>query len=218
MQLRKGLWRSKTLFLKTIKEIKCVLLHHHHHHKRSNNIDPHKPPKPHQIFNLSCCKNNQHENEIHRQPASNNNSYEKNNSFKEAPLEEDIDVKITEKKLGVMRLEMSFGSCRRSVEDYDDTIVKKKPNDDDDDGNDRGRMLVQKMKQLEMIDLNDEDGVLDVQQVIGYYSCLKSPVYVEMVDRFFVDMYSEFFIRRQPSIRGTANNNSSSRRLGPIKL
>ncbi|KAK6914888.1 ATP-dependent helicase, C-terminal [Dillenia turbinata] len=74
-------------------------------------------------------------------------------------------------------------------------------------------LLSQKMKELEMMDVGNMDHVLDVEEALHYYSRLTCPVYLDIVDKFFLDMYSEFFIS-PPSLR----INSSSRRLGPVKF
>ncbi|KAH6800568.1 LOW protein: ATP-dependent RNA helicase-like protein [Perilla frutescens var. hirtella] len=86
-------------------------------------------------------------------------------------------------------------------------------------------VLAQKMKDLEMMDLNDMDHALDVEEVLHYYSRLTCPVYVEIVDKFFMDMYSQF---HTPQPSGSLNNSmrrseltsvhSSMRSLGPLKL
>ncbi|XP_060205784.1 uncharacterized protein LOC132633401 [Lycium barbarum] len=76
-----------------------------------------------------------------------------------------------------------------------------------------GLTLLQKMEELEMMEGEDIDHVLDVEEVLQCYSLLSSPVYVDIVDRFFMDMYTEFLIRK-PS----GSVNSSMRRLGPLKL
>ncbi|KAE9584607.1 hypothetical protein Lalb_Chr25g0279881 [Lupinus albus] len=61
-------------------------------------------------------------------------------------------------------------------------------------------VLAQKMKELDMIDENDLEHVLDIEEALHYYSCLKSPVYLDIVDKFFVDMHSEFSAP-QPSVK-----------------
>lgn len=76
-----------------------------------------------------------------------------------------------------------------------------------------GHGLAQKMKEMEMMDVHDVDHVLDVEEVLHYYSRLKSPVYQDLVDKFFMDMYSDFSI---PQSSGSTNN--SMRRLGPLKI
>ncbi|KAJ8553331.1 hypothetical protein K7X08_024009 [Anisodus acutangulus] len=76
-----------------------------------------------------------------------------------------------------------------------------------------GLTLLQKMQELEMMEGEDLDHVLDVEEVLQSYSLLNSPLYVDIVDRFFMDMYTEFSIRKPPG-----SVNSSMRRLGPLKL
>ncbi|OIW11878.1 hypothetical protein TanjilG_25791 [Lupinus angustifolius] len=62
-------------------------------------------------------------------------------------------------------------------------------------------VLAQKMKDLDMIDAEgDLEHVLDIEEALHYYSCLKSPVYLDIVDKFFVDMHSEFSAP-QPSVK-----------------
>lgn len=57
-----------------------------------------------------------------------------------------------------------------------------------------GRFLVmQRLKELESMDTGNVDHVLDIEEVLHYYSRLTSPAYLEIVDRFFMQMYSEFF-------------------------
>ncbi|KAE8656968.1 RAD3-like DNA-binding helicase protein isoform 1 [Hibiscus syriacus] len=67
--------------------------------------------------------------------------------------------------------------------------------------------LAQKLKELEMMDVDDMEHVLDVEEALHYYSRLKSPVYLSIVDRFFMDIYSEFSPPQAP-----ARINSSKRR------
>ncbi|KAI8026037.1 hypothetical protein LOK49_LG02G00967 [Camellia lanceoleosa] len=76
-----------------------------------------------------------------------------------------------------------------------------------------GSMLAEKMRELEMMDMNDVDHVLDMEEVLHNYSRLTCPVYLDIVDNFFVDMYSEFLIPK-PSVTIT----NSSWRLGPLKF
>lgn len=55
-------------------------------------------------------------------------------------------------------------------------------------------MVEKKLKELEMLDKSDVDYVLDIEEVLHYYSRLTSPVYLEIVEKFFMEMYSEFFV------------------------
>ncbi|GAB2293541.1 hypothetical protein Dimus_027748 [Dionaea muscipula] len=87
-------------------------------------------------------------------------------------------------------------------------------------GNATSYFLAKRMKELDMMDEGDVDHSLDVEEALHYYSQLTSPVYLDIVNEFFVDMYTEFFIP-QPSISVTNSSrrlNSSSRRLGPLVL
>ena len=73
--------------------------------------------------------------------------------------------------------------------------------------------LAQKMKELEMMEVGDMEHVLDVEEALHYYSRLTSPVYLSIVDKFFLDMYSEFSV---PQV--TASINISKRRFGSTML
>nr|GMC77534.1 uncharacterized protein LOC109240137 [Ipomoea batatas] len=76
------------------------------------------------------------------------------------------------------------------------------------------RSLATKMEELEMMDMEDVDQVLDIEEVLHYYSRLNCPLYLDIVDTFFMDMYTEFSLP-PPTI---SRVNSSRRSLGPIKL
>ncbi|KAK6912068.1 hypothetical protein RJ641_024161 [Dillenia turbinata] len=60
--------------------------------------------------------------------------------------------------------------------------------------NGRAYLLAQKIKELEMMDVGNMDHVLDVEEVLHYYSRLTCPAYLDIVDKFFLDMYSELFV------------------------
>ncbi|GMP42298.1 hypothetical protein CsSME_00012090 [Camellia sinensis var. sinensis] len=77
-------------------------------------------------------------------------------------------------------------------------------------GGEGGYILAEKMREM---DMNDVDHVLDIKEVLHNYLHLTCPVYLDIVDNFFVDMYSEFLIPK-PSVTIT----NSSRKLGPLKF
>ncbi|XP_004503436.1 uncharacterized protein [Cicer arietinum] len=54
-------------------------------------------------------------------------------------------------------------------------------------------MMEKKLKELEMMEMSNVDYILDIEEVLHYYSRLTSPAYLEIVDKFFMEMYSEFF-------------------------
>ncbi|QCD92103.1 uncharacterized protein LOC114181673 [Vigna unguiculata] len=60
-------------------------------------------------------------------------------------------------------------------------------------------MVEQKLRELEMLDTNNVEYVLDIEEVLHYYSRLTCPAYLEIVDKFFLEMYSELFGRASPS-------------------
>ncbi|XP_043700339.1 uncharacterized protein LOC122651069 [Telopea speciosissima] len=63
-----------------------------------------------------------------------------------------------------------------------------------------GQLVVfQKLKELEMMDASNMEHVLDIEEVLHYYSRLTCPAYLDIVNKFFMDMYSEFFLPQPPS-------------------
>ncbi|XP_016169518.1 uncharacterized protein LOC107612229 [Arachis ipaensis] len=58
--------------------------------------------------------------------------------------------------------------------------------------NNNNDALAKKMKELEMMDSGDVEHVLDIEEALHYYSRLTSPVYLDIVDKFFIDMHNEF--------------------------
>ena len=74
-------------------------------------------------------------------------------------------------------------------------------------------LLAQKMRELDMMDKGDLEHVLDIEEALHYYSRLKSPVYLDIVDQFFMAMHSELSVP-QPSV----SVRPSKQRLGSIRL
>ncbi|MED6133934.1 hypothetical protein PIB30_032734 [Stylosanthes scabra] len=75
----------------------------------------------------------------------------------------------------------------RSIIDKKQSPLKKNKGENNNDG------LAKKMKELEMMmDTGDVEHVLDIEEALHYYSRLKSPVYLDIVDKFFMDMHTEF--------------------------
>ncbi|KAG2298773.1 hypothetical protein Bca52824_035245 [Brassica carinata] len=71
-------------------------------------------------------------------------------------------------------------------------------------------MLVQKMKDLNMVDLRDVEHASDVQEARRCYSSIRSPVYLDIVEIFFTDMYYEF--------SNSSNISGSRRKAGTLRL
>ncbi|CAK7334982.1 unnamed protein product [Dovyalis caffra] len=57
----------------------------------------------------------------------------------------------------------------------------------------RSFLVAQKLKELEMMDVSNVEHVLDIEEVLHYYSRLTCPAYLDIVDKFFMNMYAEFF-------------------------
>lgn len=92
-------------------------------------------------------------------------------------------------------------------------LGKAKESNAQDMVNSGGFALAQKMKEFEMMDAGDVEQVLDIEEALHYYSRLRSPVYVDIVDKFFTDMYSEPSIPPPP-----VSINNSKRRFGSFRL
>ncbi|PHU15104.1 hypothetical protein BC332_16309 [Capsicum chinense] len=72
-----------------------------------------------------------------------------------------------------------------------ETISEERKGDDFFRNKSKGEILAQKMKELDMMDEEDLDQMLDIREVLYYYSHLKCPVYLDIVDRYFMGMYNE---------------------------
>ncbi|GAV82127.1 hypothetical protein CFOL_v3_25580 [Cephalotus follicularis] len=53
-------------------------------------------------------------------------------------------------------------------------------------------LVEQKLKEIEKMDVSNVDHVLDIEQVLHYYSRLTCPPFLDIVDKFFLDMCAEF--------------------------
>ncbi|KAJ8749798.1 hypothetical protein K2173_013201 [Erythroxylum novogranatense] len=71
--------------------------------------------------------------------------------------------------------------------------------------------VAQKIKELEMMDVSNVDHILDVEEVLHYYSRLTCSAYLEIVDRFLMDMYAEFSGPPAAVTPSTSNVNSRPR-------
>ncbi|XP_057736283.1 uncharacterized protein LOC130951605 [Arachis stenosperma] len=54
-------------------------------------------------------------------------------------------------------------------------------------------IVEEKLRELEMLDISNVEYVLDIEEVLHYYSRLTCPAYLQIVDSFFMQIYSEFF-------------------------
>ncbi|QHO01014.1 hypothetical protein HN51_035819 [Arachis hypogaea] len=69
-------------------------------------------------------------------------------------------------------------------------------------------MLEKKLRELEMLETKDRvEHVLDIEEVLHYYSRLKCPFYIEIVDKFFMEIYTDFFASHVNSPPCIVNSN-----------
>ncbi|KAL8522391.1 hypothetical protein ACS0TY_012508 [Phlomoides rotata] len=74
--------------------------------------------------------------------------------------------------------------------------------------------FAQKVEELEMMDVNNGDHVMDIDEVIHQYSLLTSPVYLDIVDKFFTDVYVELYVPQpSKSLSSSKRKQSSMRKL-----
>ncbi|KNA11448.1 hypothetical protein SOVF_134940 [Spinacia oleracea] len=71
----------------------------------------------------------------------------------------------------------------------------------------------EKLKELEMMDKGNVDHKLDVEEFLRYYSCLTCPAYLDIVDKFLVEMCTEFF-----GPQASPKVNYARPRLQPFKV
>lgn len=190
MLLRKTIHKAKSLFTKTLHNFKFFFFKGCKKLTRapSLNLFSTNNPKIQQLDNFykEFCENWDPDNNIINQ----------NTKVSEKQLTEQQDHKT----VVINNLEeQKDAGCSKHV----DVITQS-------------HVLEQKMKELEMMDMKDEEHVLDIEEVLHCYSLLKSPIYQDLVDKFFTDMYSEFNLP-QPPIRSNSMN-SSIRRLGPLNI
>ncbi|XP_071712248.1 uncharacterized protein [Rutidosis leptorrhynchoides] len=187
MLFKKTIHKTKNFFTKTIQNFKSFIFGGYKKLTRAPSLN---------LFNINNPKMQQLENfyqEFCNQMDSNENS---NQNIKASSNESTIDIQ-DHKSLQISRFQ-----------EDEDVGCSKYVN-----GGSQRNVLEQKMRELEMMDMKDEEHVLDIEEVLHYYSLLKSPIYQDLVDKFFADTYSEFNLP-QPPIR----SNSSIRRLGPLNI
>ncbi|KAF4347172.1 hypothetical protein G4B88_008819 [Cannabis sativa] len=76
---------------------------------------------------------------------------------------------------------------------------KKKLGDYHYSNKNKNCLVEEKLKELEMLDVSNVDHVLDIEEVLHYYSRLTCPAYLEIIDKFFIDMFSELLASSTPA-------------------
>lgn len=72
-------------------------------------------------------------------------------------------------------------------------------------------LVAKKIKELEKLDARNVDHTLDIEEVLHYYSRLTCPTYLEIVDKFFMEIFAEFCSNHSSSQQ---NCTVKSRRIG----
>ncbi|KAL2338080.1 hypothetical protein Fmac_012526 [Flemingia macrophylla] len=86
----------------------------------------------------------------------------------------------------------------RALEKNNGNSPLRKKDSNSQNMNKGAHVLAQKMKALDMMDASDLEHVLDIEEALHYYSRLKSPIYLDIVDKFFIDIQSEEISVPQP--------------------
>ena len=212
MSLKKSMLKTKSFILKTLQNLRSFLFGGYEKIPRTLVLNP-----------LSCSSIGQRSHQLDHiysqytnQSVPDHNQDNSNCPIKQiidiVPLAEalapNIDVNHSSEVLTPSHESMAkkqIGARQRTMEPTSSKFPPRLQNG-------VSYMLAQKMKELEMMDLSDVDHSLDVEEALHYYSRLTCPVYVDIVNKFFMDMYAEFLLP-QPSI---STISSSSRRLGPL--
>ncbi|GMH03679.1 hypothetical protein Nepgr_005518 [Nepenthes gracilis] len=208
MLLKKSIGKTKDFFQKSLKELKSFLLDVY------QNL-----PQPVVLNSLSRdhhLKNNQLDD------------IRTKLSCQQEPNHQD-DTEIAKKS--TMSLKSSNSNCGsgRSVKISDEKTVKEKQDTRKNEarrgdgsfksGNGGSNVLAQKMQELKMMDMGDVNHSLDVEEALHYYSRLTSPVYQGIVDKFFVDMYTDYLLPQSSiSLNSSSRRLNSSRRLTPLVM
>ncbi|CAO2813327.1 unnamed protein product [Amaranthus hypochondriacus] len=174
--------KTKKIFLKTLQNLKNFLFRTYETIPKTLSLNP-----------LCCTKITQRNHHLdHIYPESSNSH--------QSPLSDHTHDQDNAKPITKIHTEKTVKNA---------VPPRKNKQSDSDAG---VYLLEQQMKDLEMMDVGDVDHVSDVKEALHCYSLLTSPVYVEMVNKFFMDMYTDFNSVPQPGI----SKCSSSRRLHPL--
>lgn len=89
----------------------------------------------------------------------------------------------------VVKAEKSNRVMRSTSKSVGITTKEERVKEENKIGKERGCLLAEKMKELEMAEVFNKDHVMDIEEALHYYSLITCPVYQDIVDRFFMDMY-----------------------------
>lgn len=132
----------------------------------SENRKTKKRSKKKRMLSSSTTTTKQEEEEVHL--------HNHNHNEMEKKQDQDFEEKKNKRKLSHIQRGKKQDSSSSSSTSNCKSIVEKK------------------MKELEMLETSNMDYILDIEEVLHYYTKLTCPSYVEIVDKFFMEMYSEF--------------------------
>ncbi|KAK4269397.1 hypothetical protein QN277_022558 [Acacia crassicarpa] len=224
MVLRKTIGKAKVLFHKTLRNFKSFMCGGHQRLPRSLSFNPFITCSSSSSYRRTYTRRDQFYNEFYDHLQSDLSMIKRVDSdvlsgSKEPPEEEEEHASCTGNF-------MSF-SKQSEQKNKHEGKVKQKTNGsyqigknknlshDQHKKNGGAQVLAQKMKELEMIDAGDVEQVLDIEEALHYYSRLTSPVYLDIVDKFFLNMHSEVSAS-QPSV--SMKPSKGSRRHRSIRL
>lgn len=200
MQLRETIRKSKVVLHKTMKNIKCFIFGRYQKLPRSLSFNPF----------LSCSGNartyttsDQFYNEFYDILQSDLNRMNRSGEINSMNMSR-------EQVIGTERHVSFEKQSPEKSKHHEDHVVKEKKKK----GN-KSEDLALKMKELEMMDSSDVEHVLDIEEALHYYSRLTSPVYLDIVDKFFTDMHSEYTL---PHSSLTNKHSKSKGRVCSIRL
>ncbi|KAF2323359.1 hypothetical protein GH714_034834 [Hevea brasiliensis] len=187
MQLRESIQKTKTFFHKTFQNLKSLCFGGYQ-----------KLPKP---FSCATSSTKNHHTDQYYTDFCNEWECDLEKAMKRKKNGIPLSKELAREEDGCngSSLKLPTSPLKKKEEGIKEEKSKKRFNSRNqekcsDKKNEGGNALAKKMKELEMIDGSDMEHVLDVEEALHYYSRLKSPVYVDIVDKFFTDMYKQFSV------------------------
>ncbi|KAL1356670.1 hypothetical protein HN51_008656 [Arachis hypogaea] len=182
MLLRSSISSTKKFFQKTIKNFKSFFSPPEYYQRL-----PKSPPRPphhnnHNPFSYPLDMDTNTTTSYQELGLDHNHHHNYYNS----DFNEEWDNSEQEKKaIIVKRSKQAEKKKNHHNEEYGNRNQKKK---------DCSSFIVEeKLRELEMLDISNVEYVLDIEEVLHYYSRLTCPAYLQIVDSFFMQIYSEFF-------------------------
>lgn len=208
MLVRESLRKTKFLLQKTLKNFKCIIFGGSQKLPRSLSFKPFiGRTRSNNNSARTTYTSDQFYNEFYDILQSDLNRMNRNGETKPTEEEDAAATASTVKHVSFVKQTPQ----KNSIEN----IATEKKKNKGKNKNEGVHELALKMKELEMNDSGDVEQVLDIEEALHYYSRLKSPVYLDIVDKFFTDMHSEFSVS-QSSVG--IKHSKTKGRFGAIRL